>query len=141
MVRLENDIEIITNFILDSIEKFKNHNGEFTSLGIYCCPTYNWITTCFNIDRSLEDAFYNCPDFEFVEFTLLELERWEREYEMKTPAFKFENSLFIANAGMGDEALNQFIFEFLSSVITSIKSEVKKEILLQMLDSEYNKVF
>jgi len=79
MIILEDEQGLITNFITDSIEDFRTQKGKFNSVGIYCCPWAGWISTSFNIVKSISDTSYNCPDFEIVGFKFLELDRWSEE--------------------------------------------------------------
>jgi hypothetical protein len=62
-INLDNDIKIIEDFIQNSIEKFKIENGNPNSIGIYCCPWAGWLTTNFNLDKTLKETENNCPDF------------------------------------------------------------------------------
>ncbi len=141
MIVLEDEKEVIKNFIIDSIETFKVQNGEFTSIGIYGCPWAGWISLNFNTKRSLSDTEFSCPDFDIVEFDLLELEVWQTEYESNSPEYIFENKLLALDSGSGDEALNNLFFKFLSTIVLKIKNDYKEDILLQMLDSQCRAIF
>jgi len=141
MIILEDEQEKIIDFITDSIETFKIQKGKFNSIGIYCCPWAGWISTSFNIVKSIPDTSYNCPDFEIVEFKLLELEKWSEEYEKETPTYIFEGKTTVFNFDLGDEAINEVFFKFLSSTILNLKKDIKVNVLLQMLDSKFLKVF
>ena len=79
MVILDNYLSEIESFVLNSIQKFTSENQQPSSIGIYCCPWAGWLTTNFNISTTLEETENNCPDFEFVEFGLLELDKWQEE--------------------------------------------------------------
>jgi hypothetical protein len=75
MIILEDEQEIIIDFITDSIKDFRTQQGKFNSIGIYCCPWAGWISTSFNVEKSIHDTSYNCPDFDIVGFKYLELEK------------------------------------------------------------------
>lgn len=141
MIILEDEKLTLINFIVDSIEAFKTQKGNFNSIGIYCCPWSGWISISFNVDKSIEDASYNCPDFDFVEFDLLEPNKWRQEYESEAPTYKFGTKTVVFNWDLGDEVINEIVFEFLSTIIITLKNTIKVDILLQMLDSKFYKVF
>ena len=135
MIVLENEKEIIKNFIVDSIEAFKTQYGKLTSIGIYGCPWAGWISLNFNTEKSLSDTEFNCPDFDIVQYTFLDLERWQDEYESGTPEYMFKDKIMELDYNLGDEALNGLFFKFLSSIVLELKGIYKEDILLQMLDS------
>jgi len=130
----------IENFISDSIRKFINENSQLASIGIYCCPWAGWLTTNFNVSKTAEETGYNCPDFEFTGFDLLELEKWQEEYETELPTFKISEAIIKHNHDLGDEKFNAIFFPFLKAIVINIKKAHHKEILLQILDSNYNEV-
>lgn len=140
MVILNNYLTQIENFILNSIEKFTSENKQPTSIGIYCCPWAGWLTTNFNISTTIEETENNCPDFEFVEFDILALDKWQEEYENDLPTFKISETTLTHNHDLGDEKLNELVFRFLEPIAIKIKLKFQKEILLQMLDSNCIKV-
>jgi hypothetical protein len=140
MIDLENSEENIRKFIVDSIESFKIQNGKFTSIGVYCCPWMGWISMCFNVDKPLSATGYNCPDFDVVEFEILELDNWEEEYENGHPTYKLNDKKIELNVDSGDEVLNELVFKFLSNIILKIKNIYQEHILLQMLDSKFHTV-
>lgn len=141
MVVLEDEKQVIVNFIISSIDVFKSQKDRFNSIGIYCCPWAGWISSSFNIDKSIADTLHNCPDFDVVEFDFLELKHWEEEYERETPTYIFEGKTINLNYELGDEVLNALFFKFLSTIALEIKNAVKEELLLQMLDSKFYRVF
>ena len=61
--------EEINEFLQSSIDGFMTNHGSPTAIGVYTCPQSGWMSGNFNISRSLEEVGFNCPDFEFVEFT------------------------------------------------------------------------
>jgi len=141
MIILEDEQDLITNFITDSIEDFKTQKGKFNSVGIYCCSWAGWLSLSFNIVNTISDTSFNCPDFEIVEFNLLELGKWSKEYEKEAPTYIFEGKTTVFNFDLGDEAINEVFFKFLSSIILNLKNDIQVDVLLQMLDSEFFKVF
>ena len=136
MVKLDNSKDMIKEFIVKSTQRFSIENEHPNSIGIYCCPWSGWITTNFNINRSLSQTENNCPDFEFVEYDYLELQEWQNEYEKDKPTFKLDNELKYHNHNLGDELFNRMIFEYLKPVVLELKDKFKSDLLLQMLDSE-----
>ena len=136
MVKLDHSKDIIKEFIVNSTQRFSTENEHPNSIGIYCCPWSGWITTNFNLNRSLSDTENNCPDFEFVEYDYLELQEWQNEYEKDNPVFKYDNQVKYHNHDLEDEHFNRIIFEYLKHIILEVKDKFKSDLLLQMLDSE-----
>ena len=141
MVILDNYQNQIENFILTSVDKFKSENGQPSSIGIYCCPWAGWVTTNFNLKKTIEETKNNCPDFEFVEFDFLELTKWQEEYETELPTYKISEIVIKHNHDSGDEKLNELFFDFFGPISINLKRLIQAEILLRMLDSKYAKVF
>ena len=140
MINLDDNVKDIEKFIQNSIEKFCVKKGIPTSIGIYCCPSSGWISTNFNLTKTLLETENNCADFQYVEFDFFELSTWEEEYENKILVFKIEDNIIEHNHDNGDENLNEIIFNFLIPIIKNLKKDRDSIYLLQMLDSEYVKV-
>jgi hypothetical protein len=142
VVNLNDTTAEVQKFILDGIEKFRQQEGTPDSIGIYGCPWSGWISLNFNINKTLESTFNNCPDFEFVEFDLLEIESWSMEYGSSSPIFVDQSgNTYTHSHDNGDDALNEIFFRYLEELIRNMKSEINiSKILLQMLDSSYSKV-
>jgi hypothetical protein len=139
MVQLKNYNTEIINFINEKTNDFGKEYGKISSIGIYSCPWSGWISLNFNTNISLEATSFNCPDFEYVEYDLLDLDDWSDEYNNEIPEFIDLNNILIKlNREEGDEALNKIIFEYLFELIksTDLKERVP-QILLQMLDSKH----
>ena len=139
MIILDNYTHQIEEFIQNSIERFKIEKGVPNSIGIYCCPWSGWVTTNINLGKTLEETDNNCPDFEFVEFDLLELPEWEEEYGNDNPVFESNGLTMKFNHDLGDEIFNEAIFNFLIPIIYRIKGKNNCEFLFQMLDSSFVK--
>jgi hypothetical protein len=139
MIELNDYNYSITTFLISSLEKFNPENNQRITLGIYCCPWSGWITTNFNLTKTLEGDELNCPDFEFVEFDLLEINEWQNEYENESPRFENLGVAYDYSHEDGDEKLNEIIFLFLEKIAIEIKNTYKQEVFLQMLDSNFNK--
>jgi hypothetical protein len=137
MINLNRNTKQIEEFIQNSIEKFQSENGIPTSIGIYCCPWAGWLTTNFNLDKKLNETEYNCPDFQFVEFDLLELSEWQEEYENEMPKFEIGGQTIEHNHDFSDEKLNELIFNYLKPIIRRLKEKENSVFLLQMLDSSF----
>jgi len=88
MVNLNDKTNEITLFLESSISQFQKKHEVPSSVGIYCSPSSGWITTNFNINKELANTEINCPDFEFVEFDIFELEEWKNEYENDTHIYQ-----------------------------------------------------
>ena len=127
LIRIDSEIE-------NSILKFIEQNGKPKTLGVYCCPWAGWLTTNFNLSKDEQ----NCPDFEFVEFDFIELPELEEEYQNDKTEFKIGDDLINLDIEeLGDEAINEFMFNSLKSIATKIKENKRMEVVLQMLDSQY----
>lgn len=138
MINLNIYTQEIKDFLTSSIERFQKENERPNSIGVYCCPWSGWLTTNFNINKDITETENNCPDFEVVEFNFLELSKWEEEYESDNPKYKLDGSIRQHNHDLGDESLNQLIFEYLKPIVMELKKKHNFDFLLQMLDS--NKV-
>ena len=138
MVFLDKYKDKIEGFILEAIQKFTTQHGNPNSIGIYCCPWSGWVTMNFNVIKSLEETKNNCPDFEFVEFDVLDFQEWQDEYESDSPEYQTGNKVLHPDPDEGDEGVNKIFFSYLLSIVTNTK--LKSKILLQFLDSSYLKV-
>lgn len=141
MINLDNYAQSIKDFIHSSMASFSDKKGQPASIGIYCCPWAGWLTTNFNINKTIEDTGNNCPDFEFVAFDSMDLGDWQIEYEKDEPLFQAAGEIPEYNQDMGDERLNEIVFAYLQPIARGIKHEHPLPLLLQMLDSNYYKVF
>jgi len=137
MLNFEENIKQIEEFIHKSIENFKIENGSPNSIGVYCCPWAGWLTTNFNLDKTIEETQNNCPDFQFVEFDFLDLPEWQEEYENNNPEFEINGRKIEYNHNLGEETINELIFGYLKLIIHRLKKKSDSVFLLQMLDSKY----
>lgn len=139
MVNLKEDSENINQFIISGFERFSNEVQRPTMMGVYCCPWSGWITLNFNITYNLNEAFYSCPDFEFVEYEIIEFKHWEEECESMAGIWsdnKLETYQF--NINDGDEGINKFFFFYLKNLIINLNQQYKlPAVLIQMLDSKF----
>lgn len=140
MINIYKNIKQIEKFIQNSIEKFKMENGNPNSIGIYCCPWAGWLTTNFNLEKTLDETQNNCPDFQFVEFDFLELPEWQEEYENTNPQFEINGQKIEHDHDFGDEKLNEIIFSYLKPIVRDLKNQNNSIFLLQMLDSSFVQV-
>jgi len=130
----------IQNFISNSVSDAENKFDGINSLGIYISPLNGWISICINYSTKIEETTFNCPDFDMVEFQLLDLPEWSEEGEKEQPIFSYENNELNWNGE--EETLNKFIFNyFVGLIIPSIIADFKKPLLVQMLDSKYLKLW
>ncbi|EMQ94991.1 hypothetical protein D778_00176 [Xanthomarina gelatinilytica] len=135
MIDLNKHTAEIKKFLNTSIERFQTENGKPNSIGIYSCSWAGWISINFNVNKSLTETANNCPDFEYVEFDLLEIPELQDEYETDNPEFKINDSIKTHDHELGDENFNQLIFEYLKPIVKEIKGNFESDFLLQMLDS------
>lgn len=137
MVELKNDYKTIQQFIINGLENFVKDVNTPSIMGIYCCPRSGWISLNFNIGHNLNEEDYYCPDFEFVEFDLIEFNTWEEEYESGEGVWIDDNlKTYHYNFDYGDEGLNSFFYPFLKNLILSLNEEYKlPSTILQFLDS------
>ena len=135
MVDLNKKTKDIKEFFNSSINRFQEENRRPSAIGIYCCPWSGWITINFNITKKIVDTENNCPDFEFVEFDFMELAEWKSEYETDNPKYKLDGLTIQHNHDLGDENLNELIFDYLKPIVIELKNNYDSDFLLQMLDS------
>lgn len=135
MKNLNEDIPLIERFASNTIEKFIEAHGMPSSIGFYCCPWCSWLTINFNLDSTLGKANFNCPDFQFLDFGILDFPEWEEEYNKEYPIFMVDNIEIMCNHYLGDENLNELIFNFLQPIVSRLKDKYKASFLLQLLDS------
>jgi hypothetical protein len=140
MIVLDHYSDKIGGFILETVQRFKTQNGIPNSVGIYCCPWSGWLTINFNIRKSLEETNNNCPDFEFVEFDVLDFPEWQDEYEADEPKYRTGDKVIQFTQEQGDESLNKIFFSYLLPIVTETKTKIKHKILLQFLDSSCLKI-
>jgi len=137
MVDLKEDSEDIKEFIKAGLDKFSKEVQKPVMIGVYCCPWSGWISLNFNINYRLDETFYSCPDFEFVEYDMLEFKHWEEEYESWEGIWTDSNlKIYYGHGNDGDEGLNRFVFSYLKEVIINLNEKYKlPPTLLQFLDS------
>lgn len=135
MVDLNKKTKDIKEFFNSSINRFQEENRRPSAIGVYCCPWSGWITINFNITKKIVDTENNCPDFEFVEFGFMELAEWKSEYETDNPKYKLDDLTIQHNHDLGDENLNELIFDYLKPIVVELKNNYDSDFLLQMLDS------
>ena len=140
MKNLSNDTTLIEEFIQKSISRFTSQIGSPNSVGIYCCSSAGWLTTNFNINKPLYKTHNNCPDFEVVEYDFLELPGWQEEYEQENPEFDFNTIKYVHSHDLGDEPLNEFVFNFLTPIVANLKIKDNYVFLLQLIDSKFLKI-
>jgi hypothetical protein len=131
----------IKEFVIETTNEFINEHGQIQTLGVYTCPRSGWISMNFNQMKDLVISEYNCPDFEFVEFKLLNIDDWETEYEKKEPTIlEINGNILRLNKDFGDDEFNKPFFKWLLSILTTISSQLSAiEIYLQFLDSKFDK--
>ena len=130
----------IQNFISNSLTDAENKFDGINSLGIYISPVNGWISISVNYNTKIEETNFNCPDFDSVEFQLLDLPEWSEEGEKEHPIFIYGNNKLNWNGE--NETLNKFIFNyFVGLIIPSIIADFKKPLLVQMLDSKFSNLW
>ena len=139
-MKLEIFQDQIQTFILNSLTIAEKEFDGINSLGIYISPVIGWISINVNYNTKIEQTSFNCPDFDHVEFQLLDLSEWVDEAEKEDPIFTYGNKTLNWNGE--DETLNKFIFNyFVGWIIPSITENFTKPLLLQMLDSKYSNIW
>jgi hypothetical protein len=137
MVKLLDYKDKIKEFILSTFNKFTSEQFRPYVIGVYCCPWSGWISMNFNItkDASLD----SCPDFEFVEYDLIDFEDWENTYGHGDSKWRGINGeVLTLKWDAGDEVLNELFFHFLKSIVLELKESTALPLtLIQMLDSKY----
>ena len=137
MTNLQDETEKIEQFVLQGLQNFVSDKGAPTVMGIYSCPMDGWISLNFNKAKSLEQTFYNCPDFEFVEYSLLDSQNWTEEYESDNSMWLNQTLTYRYNLGDGDEELNIFIYNFLRNLLLKLNSKsILPNTFIQFLDSK-----
>jgi hypothetical protein len=137
-IQLNKDTTRIKEFITKAIYNFEKQHGNPKSIGVYSCPWAGWITMNFNLTKKLEEADWNCPDFEFVEYSFIDFREWNEKYEMSINSsliIQFDKIHSINPETQGDETLNQIFFQYLKRVVRGIDFNKNYKIVLQMLDS------
>jgi hypothetical protein len=137
MINLKSDFEVIQAFILDGVSHFINEKGQPESIGVYSSPNNGWVSLNFNLDSSIEATGYNCPDFEFVEYSFLEFGSWEREYHSDTiEIITVSGSKYVLPEIFEDEAFKKPFFDAFVESVKQISPQLKpSELLVQILDS------
>lgn len=132
MLNLNSSESVIKDFIVQAIDQFKSEEGEPSQIGIYCCPWIGWITINFNL--KVEDS-RSTPDFNFVEFDIIDFEDWQQEYEAEEAKYMLGDKLIEHNSDLGDERLNELFFRFLQPIVKELQLRYKLPFLLQLLGS------
>jgi hypothetical protein len=140
MVAIDDSKSEIISFLEGTLERFLGKFGLPNSVGVYCCPWAGWISLNFNLTKQLESTKNNCPDFEFVEYALLDMSIWAQEYQKDYPEFTLGGTNPFDRLDLDDEPINGVIFDFLKEIIIHMKPTLRFPILLQMLDSLYAEV-
>jgi len=140
MIKINDYSVKIKNEINSIITKYLSEHKEINSVGIYSCPWSGWISLCFNKNKTINDSGSNCPDFEFVEYGMIQIPEWEKEYNSEKIEIK-ENALKTFRPDLekeGDDAFNKIFFDYLKKIAKEeLTLKYKDKILIQMLDSKY----
>jgi len=141
MVNLLDYKDDIKEFILSNFNKFTSEQYRPYVIGVYCCPTYGWISLNFNLAK--DATMDSCPDFEFVEYSFISFEHWEKN-AMKFGDSKWQDTngkILTKKWGDGAEILNEFFFDFLKSIVSELKQiRILPFTFIQMLDSTYSEL-
>lgn len=142
MVDLRVDYNEVRNFLNEGIERFVNLKGESKAIGIYSNPNNGWVSLNFNLTKTIEDCYENCPDFEFVEFDLFESISWESEYENEFPqVIDFNGKKVAFDDFFGDEQFKVPFHNLLIEIAKDLRIKYEKtSFLVQMLDSNLAEV-
>jgi len=148
---LRDFIQPLEQFVLTGIQDFHAENPEvkITQISLYSCPWSGWVSLCFS--KKIQQVL-NCPDMDYVEFSLFEASAWTNVYEEHEQfhivrhdggVFEFDHNT------MWDEDFNSSFFNLIGyvlkqqSVVKVIRSCIRNEITVgvQMLDSKLNEVW
>lgn len=136
MIDLRRDVAQIEGFLRKGINRFRLEYEPPKAIGIYSSPKYGWISLNFNIEQTIEEVDYNCPDFEYVEFEFFEQPDWESEYIKKTSRIIDYNGIEMRLDDFNDEEYQRPFFELFKVVVKNNIEEFKPTpILIQVLDS------
>jgi len=127
----------IEKFVIEGANKFRLEHGEPYFMGLYSCPSIGWISLNFNTNENF--SVLNCPDFEYVEYDLIEFEEWISEYESGSSEWMdLSGDTIILGMGDSDEVLNITFFHFLKLIIEGLKQANQlPKVLVQLLDSRF----
>jgi hypothetical protein len=89
LIRLENYTAKIVNWINQVTDSFNIGKNDVVLIGFYICPWSGWVS--INFSRNVEAS--NCPNFDFPEHSILEIEDWELEY-VQSNVVVFDNEGF-----------------------------------------------
>ena len=133
----------IKRWLDESLTQFDEENAQHvpTTVALYACPIYGWISLCINCGDSDLNREVNCPDFDYVEYDLISISEWQKAYESEIAEIRISNteSLFIDHE-KGDEAFNEPFFKFLRALIADyFPSKHRRPVWVgvQILDSSY----
>lgn len=142
MLNLQDFPKLIETNTIEVINAFTHENGDFNSLGIYCCPWSGWISYSFNKIRLLEETEFNCPDFEYVEFKFMNIPKWLEIYENNGQIKLINDSVVEVSKLNGDDEFNKIFFDFLIDLVSNSErfKKYRGKIFIQMLDSAYSKI-
>ena len=73
----------------------------------------------FNQTKDIEFSVHNYPDFEFLEYNLLTIDVWEKEYEKKNLSlFDYNGQTKRLNKGFNYDEFHKSIFNYLLPILT-----------------------
>ena len=125
MIKLnEYEKEIIT-FINQGKTEFITESNSIKTIGIYANPRGGWISLNFNKQINLDQTEMNCPDFEYVEYKMLELNDWEEEYNNNQIKISDHQKRIIEmDEDVRDDEFNEPFFNFLKHIIHKSSPEM-----------------
>jgi len=139
MIKLNDYKKEIITFINQGETEFITENNSIKTIGVYANPLNGWISLNFNKETNLDQSEKNCPDYEYVEYKMLEVNDWEEEYNNNPIKISdHQNRIIEMDEDVGDDEFNEPFFNFLKHIIHKLSPEMKaEEIFIQILDSQY----
>ncbi|MCC6983406.1 MAG: hypothetical protein IT535_09065 [Bauldia sp.] len=144
MIDLRDHVDPIRLWLIEGLVRFQSEHPTIRAehVALYCCPWAGWISLCLDSNPQLDQ---NCPDFEFVEFTLYDAPGWAADYEAAEGQPTVINTRGEEQSVVdGDEGLNRLFFEFLGdlmvdrSTMTAIGAVMRpRRVGVQLLDSQF----
>lgn len=131
----------ILRLIERTITEYKKLGVRAETLGIYVNPSNGWIST--NIQTSWdENTELNCPDFDLVEFDIVNFPKWHEAYQsFEAVKITFANFESTVERGFNDDDFNKPFFIFMSQIINENRNTFDTHrIFLQFLDSQYEEI-
>ena len=98
------------------IERFIAAHDRPRAVGVYAHPVGGWVSLNFNTQGNVADSGANCPDFDYVEYELLDFPNWQIAYGQEPLKLTTYRGKTKTLKNYGDEQFNEPFFELLMDV-------------------------